>query len=46
MPAPLTFLEFTVLGIVAKFGPLTPYAVRRHFATSPHGHFSSSAGSI
>lgn len=46
MAAPLTFLECTVLGIVGKFGPLTPYAVRKHFTTSPHGHFSGSAGAI
>ena len=31
MPAP-TELELLILGVVAKFGPLTPYAVRRHFA--------------
>lgn len=41
-----TELELLVLGVVAKFGPLTPYAVRRHFATSPTPSFSSSAGTI
>lgn len=39
-------LEHVILGIVAKFGPLTPYAVRRHFADSPTPAFSSSAGTI
>jgi DNA-binding PadR family transcriptional regulator len=41
-----TELELLILGIVAKFGPLTPYAVRRHFAESPNPAFSSSAGTI
>jgi DNA-binding PadR family transcriptional regulator len=39
-------LEHVILGIVAKFGPLTAYAVRRHFADSPTPAFSSSAGTI
>jgi len=39
-------LEHVILGIVAKFGPLTPYAVRRHFADSPTPAFSSSAGTV
>lgn len=39
-------LEHVILGIVAKFGPLTPYAVRRHFVDSPTPAFSSSAGTI
>lgn len=39
-------LEHVILGIVAKFGPLTPYAVRRHFAGSPTPAFSSGAGTI
>ncbi len=41
-----TELELVILGVVAKFGPLTPYAVRRHFAESPAPSFSSSAGTI
>lgn len=39
-------LEHVILGIVAKFGPLTAYAVRRHFADSPTPAFSSGAGTI
>ena len=39
-------LEMVILGVIAKFGPLTPYAVRKHFAGSPTPHFSSSAGTI
>jgi DNA-binding PadR family transcriptional regulator len=39
-------LEHVILGLVAKFGPLTAYAVRRHFATSPTPAFSSGAGTI
>ena len=35
-----------ILGVVDKFGPLTPYAVRKHFAESPASPFSDSAGSI
>lgn len=41
-----TELELLILGLLAKFGPLTPYAVRRHFADSPNPAFSSSAGTI
>ncbi len=41
-----TELELVLLGIVAKFGPCTPYAVRRHFEGSPTHFFSSSTGSI
>ena len=44
--APRTELELVILGVVAKLGPLTPYAVRRHFAESPTPSFSSSAGTI
>lgn len=39
-------LEHVILGIVCKFGPLTAYAVRRHFADSPTPAFSSGAGTI
>jgi DNA-binding PadR family transcriptional regulator len=39
-------LEMTLLGLVGKFGPVTPYTVRQHFARSPTSRFSSSAGSI
>lgn len=39
-------LEHVILGIVAKFGPMTAYAVRRHFADSPTPAFSSGAGTI
>ncbi len=42
----LTELECTVLGVLAKFGPQSPYAVRRHFADSPATRFSASTGSI
>ncbi len=43
---PLSELECTVLGVVAKFGPLSPYAVRQHFASSTASRFSDSTGSI
>lgn len=36
----------TLLGVVGKFGPMTPYAVRQHFTTSPTSRFSGSTGSI
>ncbi|MHC5001706.1 MAG: PadR family transcriptional regulator [Planctomycetota bacterium] len=39
-------LEHVVLGIVWKMGPMTPYAIRREFLTSPTPHFSGSAGAI
>ena len=39
-------LELVVLGIVWKMGPLTPYAIRKEFLTSPTPHFSGSAGAI
>ena len=39
-------LELVLLGIVAKFGPCTPYAVRQHFEASPSHFFSGSTGSI
>ncbi len=39
-------LEHVILGIVDKFGPCTPYAVRQHFEVSPSAFFSSSTGSI
>ena len=42
----LTELECVVLGVAAKFGPLSPYAVRQHFAGSLTSRFSSSTGSI
>lgn len=35
-----------VLAVVAKFGPMTTYAIRKHFARSPAAQFSSSAGTI
>ena len=41
-----TELEMVVLGVIGKFGPMTAYAVRKHFAESPTTRFSSSAGSI
>jgi DNA-binding PadR family transcriptional regulator len=41
-----TELERVVLAVVAKHGPMTPYAIRKHFAASPAPHFSSSAGTI
>ncbi len=39
-------LEMTLLGVIGKYGPVTPYAVRQHFAVSPTSRFSASAGSI
>lgn len=42
----LTELDRIVLGVVAKFGPMSAYRVRRHFSGSPASRFSSSSGSI
>ena len=42
----LSELESVVLGIVWKFGPCTPHAVRAHFLTSRSARFSASAGAI
>jgi DNA-binding PadR family transcriptional regulator len=42
----LSDLEHTVLGIVWRDGPCTPYAVRSQFQRSPSSHWSGSAGSI
>lgn len=39
-------LEQVVLGIVWKFGPLTPHAVRAQFTGSRSARFSASAGAI
>ena len=39
-------LDRVILGVVAKFGPLTSYAVGKHFRDSPASRFSDSAGSI
>jgi DNA-binding PadR family transcriptional regulator len=44
--AELSDLENVVLGVVWKFGPLTPYAVRKEFLMSHSSHFSGSAGAI
>ncbi|MHC5024376.1 MAG: helix-turn-helix transcriptional regulator [Planctomycetota bacterium] len=41
-----SLLECVVLGIVWKMGPITPYAIRQEFRTSPTPHFSGSAGAI
>lgn len=43
---PLSELEGVVLGIVWKFGPCTPHAIRTHFLTSRSARFSGSAGAI
>jgi DNA-binding PadR family transcriptional regulator len=42
----LSELDCVILGVVTKFGPLTPYGVRKHFEGSPTHAFSSSTGSI
>ena len=39
-------LEHVVLGIVWKFGPCTPHAIRTHFVTSRNSRFSASTGAI
>lgn len=39
-------LEGVVLGIVWKFGPCTPHAIRTHLLTSRSARFSGSAGAI
>jgi DNA-binding PadR family transcriptional regulator len=43
---PLSELEGVVLGIVWKFGPCTPHAIRTHFLGSRSARFSGSAGAI
>lgn len=43
---PLSELEGVVLGIVWKFGPCTPHAIRTHFLRSRSVRFSGSAGAI
>jgi len=42
----LSELEGVVLGIVWKFGPCTPHAIRSHFFASRSARFSGSAGAI
>jgi DNA-binding PadR family transcriptional regulator len=42
----LSELEGVVLGIVWKFGPCTPHAIRSHFVGSRSARFSGSAGAI
>jgi len=39
-------LEMVVLGIVWKWGPMTPYAIRQEFDRAPSSHFSASTGAI
>jgi DNA-binding PadR family transcriptional regulator len=41
-----TDLDFSVLGVIARAGPLTAYGVRQEFAASASPAWSSSAGSI
>ena len=43
---PPTELEGTVLGIVWREGPTTPYKIRRVFTDSPSPYWSGSAGAI
>jgi DNA-binding PadR family transcriptional regulator len=43
---PLSELEGVVLGVVWKFGPCTPHAIRTHFLGSRSARFSGSAGAI
>lgn len=45
-PRPLSELEGTVLGELAKRGECTAYALRRCFASSPSSHWSGSAGAV
>ena len=42
----LTELDYSVLGVVWRDGPLTPYAVRNRFASSVTAGWSASTGSI
>jgi DNA-binding PadR family transcriptional regulator len=42
----LSELEGVVLGVVWKFGPCTPHAIRSHFFASRSARFSGSAGAI
>jgi len=42
----LSDLEHTMLGIVFKRGPCTPYIVAREFINSPSSHWRGSAGSV
>jgi DNA-binding PadR family transcriptional regulator len=42
----LTELDFCVLGVVWRSGPLTAYEVRKEFRRSPTASWSSSSGSI
>ena len=42
----LSDLEHTILGIVCKRAPCTPYLVAREFLTSPSSHWRGSAGSV
>src|SRR5690348_10028070 len=39
-------LECVVLGVVWKFGPCTPHAIRTHFTTGQSTRFTASAGAI
>lgn len=42
----LTELEAIILGVVARDGPITAYAIAQEFATSPTSRWSGSAGAI
>lgn len=42
----LTELDFCVLGVIWRFGPMTAYRVRKIFRDSPTAGWSSSSGSI
>lgn len=43
MPGELTITEYTVLGIIWRHGPCTPYAVTGHMATSPSSFYRKRA---
>lgn len=43
---PMSELEGTILGELAKRGECTAYALRRCFASSPSSHWSGSAGAV
>ena len=42
----LSELEAFVLGLIWQFGPISPYAIRRHMHQSPSTQWSASAGAI
>ena len=46
MKKSLTDLECTVLGVIWRDGPCTPYHIRIEFTNSPSSHWSGSAGAI